>query len=113
MIAGASRRMHAGSFTELGTPVEDDRTQPDGPDGPPDVAHVVSVARERAVTTRALAPQPAGPTRAAGGPATTLSPAPARQFDRMVAASPKISTAASTMSDGPAVSWPGRCIRVA
>jgi hypothetical protein len=38
MIAGASRRMHAGFVTELGNPFEDNRTQPDVPGGPPDVA---------------------------------------------------------------------------
>lgn len=50
MIVNAPGRMHAGFFTELGTPVEDDRTQPAVPDGPPDVAHVVSVARKWGMT---------------------------------------------------------------
>jgi len=50
MIVNAPGRMHAGFFTELGTPVADDRTQPAVPDGPPDVAHVVSVARKWGMT---------------------------------------------------------------
>jgi hypothetical protein len=62
MIAGASRRMHAWFFMQIGMPVAYDRTPPAKPDGPRTPAHAVSVARERAVTTRELAPRPAGPT---------------------------------------------------
>jgi quercetin dioxygenase-like cupin family protein len=50
MIVNAPGQMHEGFFTELGEPVDDDRTQPAPMDGPPDVARVVKVAEKWGMT---------------------------------------------------------------
>ena len=50
MILNAPGHMHARFFTELGTPVVDDRRQPAPMDGPPDVARVARVAQEVGMT---------------------------------------------------------------
>jgi len=58
--------MHERFFTELGTPVEDDRTEPAPMDGPPDVARIVQVAQACGMTV--MAP-PAARDAALGGTA--------------------------------------------
>ena len=50
VIINAPGQMHEGFFTELGSPVEDDRTEPAAMDGPPDVAQVVRVAEKWGMT---------------------------------------------------------------
>lgn len=55
LIVNAPGHMHEGFFTELGAPVEDDRTQPKQMDGPPDVARVVQVAEKWGMTIMAPA----------------------------------------------------------
>lgn len=50
MIVNAPGHMHEGFFTELGEPVDDDRTQPAPMDGPPDVARIVQVAEKWGMT---------------------------------------------------------------
>lgn len=55
MIINAPGHMHEGFFTELGSPVDDDRTEPAPMDGPPDVAHVVRVADKWGMTIMAPA----------------------------------------------------------
>lgn len=49
ILVNAPGRMHAGVFTELGTPVADDRTRPGAREGP-HVAHVTAVARKWGMT---------------------------------------------------------------
>lgn len=53
LILNAPGQMHAQFFTELGTPVMDDRTTPAPMDGPPDVAAVVAVAERVGMTIMA------------------------------------------------------------
>jgi quercetin dioxygenase-like cupin family protein len=55
MIINVPGQMHDGFFTELGSPIHDDRTQPAPMDGPPDVAHVVQVAEKWGMTIMAPA----------------------------------------------------------
>ncbi|RVT82026.1 cupin domain-containing protein [Rhodobacteraceae bacterium CCMM004] len=56
LILNAPGHMHEAFFTSVGTPVADDRTVPQPPDGPPDVAHVVAVAERSGMT---ILPPPA------------------------------------------------------
>ena len=55
LIVNAPGHMHEGFFTELGEPVDDDRTQPKPMDGPPDVARVMQVAEKWGMTILAPA----------------------------------------------------------
>ncbi|MCU4654460.1 cupin domain-containing protein [Roseibacterium sp. SDUM158016] len=50
MILNAPGRMHEQFFTELGTPVTDDRTAPAPQEGPPDVARIMAVAEACGMT---------------------------------------------------------------
>jgi quercetin dioxygenase-like cupin family protein len=50
MIVNAPGQMHEGFFTDLGDPVDDDRTQPAPMDGPPDVTRVMQVAEKWGMT---------------------------------------------------------------
>ncbi len=50
MIVNAPGHMHEGFFTELGEPVDDDKTKPSPMAGPPDVAHVMEVAEKWGMT---------------------------------------------------------------
>ena len=50
LILNAPGNMHEAFFTQLGTPVDADKTAPDPMDGPPDVAAVARIATDVGMT---------------------------------------------------------------